>query len=198
MSAATPKKRVILVTDGDQIARQALEIAANRVGALVISRSSGNPTTLSAEEISACILSAEHDPVVVMLDDNGAGGQGPGEKILESLCYDQRLRVIGVLAVASNTSQTHGVKVDFSVDQRGRIVDSGVNKNGYRFRSKRKMVYGDTVDILCKVHPSLVVGIGDIGKMKGLDDPHVSCPVTTEALQLLIELDPQASCYHPR
>lgn len=192
------KPRVILVTDGDQIARAALETAAKRVGARVISRSAGNPTPLSGADICALIQTALHDPVVVMLDDNGVGGKGRGEAALEALMKSASLRVIGVLAVASNTQHTRGAKVDFSIDCHGRIVDAGVNKHGFRFRSKRKVVYGDTVDILRKYHQPLLVGIGDIGKMKGRDDVNNFCPITTEALKIIIELDPQASCYHPQ
>ncbi|MCY0877061.1 MAG: stage V sporulation protein AE [Firmicutes bacterium] len=192
------KPRVILVTDGDQIARTALETAATRVGARVISRSAGNPTPLSGAEIGSLIHTALHDPVVVMLDDNGVGGKGRGEAAIEVLMKSRTLRIIGVLAVASNTQHTRGAKVDFSVDCHGHIVDAGVNKHGFRFRSKRKMVYGDTVDILRRYHKPLLIGIGDIGKMKGRDDVNHGCPITTEALKLIIELDPLAPCYHPQ
>lgn len=198
LSGHEGKPRVILVTDGDQIARAALETAAQRVGARVISRSAGNPTALTGDAICHLIQSAAHDPVIVMLDDNGVGGKGRGEAAMEVLMKSHTLRIIGVLAVASNTQHTRGAKIDFSIDCHGRIVDSGVNKHGFRFRSKRKMVYGDTVDILRKYHDPLLIGIGDIGKMKGRDDVNNFCPITTEALKIIIELDPLMSCYHPR
>ncbi|PWI56622.1 hypothetical protein BM613_12860 [Sulfoacidibacillus thermotolerans] len=82
-----------------------------------------------------------------------------------------------------------GVSVDVSIVRRGRIVDAAVNKHGFRLRSKRKFIYGDTVDILRRLHVPYLIGIGDIGKMKGLDDIHRACPVTVSALRLLIELD---------
>ncbi len=183
------RPRVILVTDGDIIARTALEIAAQLIHARVISRSAGNPTPLSGDEIVDLILHAAHDPIIVMLDDNGTWGQGPGEQALRALVQNQRIRIIGVLAVASNTRYVRGIPVDFSVDRRGRIVDAAVNKDGFRMRSKRKLIFGDTVDILRRLHVPYLIGIGDIGKMKGLDDCHRACPVTVSALQLLIELD---------
>ncbi|MCY0902675.1 MAG: stage V sporulation protein AE [Firmicutes bacterium] len=191
-------RRVILVTDGDEVARRALEQAAASLGARIISRSAGNPTPISAGAICDYVLQAAHDPVIVMLDDNGAGGRGPGERALEVIMKHPRLRVIGILAVASNTSHTRGARVDFSIDRHGHIVDAGVNKHGYKHRSPRKMVYGDTVDILRKWNRPVLVGIGDIGKMKGLDDLHHCVRVTTEALRLVIELDPLAPCYQPR
>ncbi|MCI0184094.1 MAG: stage V sporulation protein AE [Acidibacillus sp.] len=183
------RPRVILVTDGDIIARTALEIAASLVHARVISRSAGNPTPLAGATIADLVLHAAHDPVIVMLDDNGTWGQGPGEQALRSLVQDRRIRIIGVLAVASNTRYVRGVKVDFSIDRRGRIVDAAVNKYGFRLRSKRKFIFGDTVDILRRLRVPCLIGIGDIGKMKGLDDRHRGCPVTVSALRLLIELD---------
>ena len=45
------KRRVILITDGDQVARRAVEKVAAEVGCRVISRSSGNPTPLNGESI---------------------------------------------------------------------------------------------------------------------------------------------------
>lgn len=41
------RRRVILVTDGDHIAKRALQVAAKRIHARVISRSAGIPTPLS-------------------------------------------------------------------------------------------------------------------------------------------------------
>ncbi|PWI56968.1 stage V sporulation protein AE, partial [Sulfoacidibacillus thermotolerans] len=109
------RPRVILVTDGDEIAQRALEKAAKIIRARVISRSAGNPTPLAGTEIVELILLAAHDPVIVMLDDNGTWGQGPGEQALRILVEDQRIRVIGVLAVASNTRYVRGVAVGFSL-----------------------------------------------------------------------------------
>lgn len=45
------KRRVILVTDGDGIAKKAVETAALRIGGRCISKSAGNPTPLSGKKI---------------------------------------------------------------------------------------------------------------------------------------------------
>ncbi|KUO95874.1 stage V sporulation protein AE [Ferroacidibacillus organovorans] len=183
------KRRVILVTDGDIVAQRALEDVAKELGARVISRSGGHPTPLDGEDVIRFILMTPHDPVIVMVDDNGSRGQGPGENVIKALCLDHRITVIGILAVASDTRYVRGAKVDFSVDRNGRIVDAAVNKNGYRLRSKRKVLFGDTVDILRKIHSPILVGIGDIGKMRGADHFRRGCPITREALRIIIELD---------
>ncbi|OPG16617.1 stage V sporulation protein AE [Ferroacidibacillus organovorans] len=188
------KKRVILVTDGDIVAQRTLEYVAKELGARVISRSGGHPTPLSGEDVLRCILMTPHDPVIVMVDDNGSRGQGPGEHVLKDLCFDHRIVVIGILAVASDTRYVRGVKIDFSVDRNGRIVDAAVNKNGYRLRSKRKVLFGDTVDILRKIHSPILIGIGDIGKMRGADHFRRGYPVTKEALRIIIELDRTRPC----
>jgi stage V sporulation protein AE len=65
------KRKVILVTDGDRIAKGAVEVAAANIGGRCISASAGNPTELEGREIIELIKSAHHDPVVVMVDDMG-------------------------------------------------------------------------------------------------------------------------------
>ncbi|HHW49425.1 MAG TPA: stage V sporulation protein AE, partial [Clostridiaceae bacterium] len=44
------KRKVILVTDGDSVAKEAVEIAASNIGARCISDSAGNPTVLTGQE----------------------------------------------------------------------------------------------------------------------------------------------------
>jgi stage V sporulation protein AE len=188
MTLDTPR-RVIVVTDGDHLARRALKMAAKQLRVHVISRSAGNPSKLTAPELVRYVMDAERDPVIVMFDDNGDGGQSSGEQALVDFVAHPSVRVIGALAVASNTSLVQGVKVDFSIDCMGRRVTSGVNKDGIAIAPNK--IYGDTVDVLRKLRVPVVVGVGDIGKMGGRDAPERASPVTTAALQAI--LDAQSS-----
>lgn len=72
------KRRVIIVTDGDEYARKAIEHVAKAVGGRCISRSYGNPTTLTGSQTVDLILQAPYDPVFVMFDDSGFLEEGPG------------------------------------------------------------------------------------------------------------------------
>ncbi|ABO49644.1 stage V sporulation protein AE, C-terminal region [Desulforamulus reducens MI-1] len=179
------KRNVILVTDGDQIARRTLEIAAKNVGARCISMSAGNPTRLSGKKMVDLIKSAAHDPVIVMFDDKGAEGQGLGEKAMMEVYNSPDINILGVLAVASNSSCCDGARVDVSITDSGAVVKGPVNKFGRT--TKRKELQGDTVEILNDLDVPVVVGIGDIGKMYGADDYHYGAPITTQALLEIIE-----------
>lgn len=178
-------RRVIVVTDGDHLARRALKIAAKQLQIRVISRSAGNPSKLTALELVSYVLEAKRDPVIVMFDDNGDGGQSAGEQALLDFVAHPAVRVIGALAVASNTSLVQGVPVDFSIDCMGRHVASGVNKDGVATAPSK--IYGDTVDVLRKLRVPVVVGVGDIGKMGGRDAPERASPITTAALQAILD-----------
>jgi stage V sporulation protein AE len=128
--------------------------------------SGGNPTRLSADKALECILNAPYDPVIVMVDDKGKKGMGPGECLMETLLNDQRLQVIGVVAVASDT-RVRGVAVDKSVTIDMRTVPGPVDKCGYQESQKHHRLEGDTVEIL-RHHPELfIIGCGDLGKMNG-------------------------------
>ncbi|OAT86455.1 stage V sporulation protein AE [Desulfotomaculum copahuensis] len=177
--------RVILVTDGDAVARQAVEVASRNVGARCISLSAGNPTILSGPDLVALIKRAPHDPVVVMLDDRGATGAGPGERALEYICRHPDIQVLGVVAVASNTTGARGVRVDESVTRTGNLVPGAVDKFGAARRPGRKL-HGDTVEILNRLPVPLTVGLGDVGKMLGADDYRCGAPVTARALQEIL------------
>lgn len=179
------RRRVIVVTDGDSFARRALSIAAKQLHMRVISRSAGNPTRLSGTEIVKYVKQTPYDPVLVMLDDNGDTGQARGEEALAVLCQHPDIEVIGALAVASNTSTVQGVGVDFSIDANGHRIETGVDKDGYSHG--RYMVFGDTVDILRTLNLPVIVGIGDIGKMAGIDSPERAAPITTQAIRALVE-----------
>jgi len=182
------KRRVILVTDGDDIARKAVEEAARHIGGRCISASAGNPTPVSGERLVKLIKTAKYDPVVVMFDDRGSSAKGKGEKALEYVAKHPEIEVMGVLAVASNTEYIDGVKVDLAVTNKKEIVPGQVDKAG-NLISEEQIVLGDTVDVINEIKNEipLVVGIGDIGKMQGRDNPYGGAQVTTKALELIMK-----------
>lgn len=180
------KRDVILVTDGDKVARNAIEKAASNIGARCISRSAGNPTLLSGEDIVEYIKQAKHDPVVVMVDDMGNSHAGPGEKAMDYIINSEDVNVLGVVAVASNTEGVKGVKADCCIDRECRITKSPVDKNGIA-RKREKAIIGDTVDILNYERVPIIVGVGDPGKMEGYDDVEIGAPVITKALQEIVK-----------
>jgi hypothetical protein len=51
MDKSNRRRKVVIITDGDNVARQAAETAAAQVGGRCISRSAGNPTPLRGDEI---------------------------------------------------------------------------------------------------------------------------------------------------
>jgi len=179
------KRNVILVTDGDQVARRTLEVAAKNVGARCISMSAGNPSRLNGQQLVELIKSAAHDPVIVLFDDKGIEGQGPGEKALLEVYNHPDINILGILAVASNSFCCDGARVDLSVTNNGELVKKPVNKYGKP--TKSEMLMGDTVEIVNCMDVPLVVGIGDIGKMDGADDYHFGAKITTRALREIIE-----------
>lgn len=178
------RRRVIIVTDGDIIAQKAVEEAARNVGGRCISRSAGNPTFLSGSTIRQMIKIARYDPVVVMADDRGHIGMGLGEKVIFSILEDEEIEVIGVVAVASNTQNAKGIKVNCSVDKYGNIVKSAVNKYGNALSTR--IIIGDTVNMLCYANIKYIVGIGDPGKMDGKDNARLGAPIVTKALEEIL------------
>ncbi len=179
------KKKVIFVTDGDNAARQAVEIASKNIGGRCISLSAGNPTWLSAQEIAEQVMKAEHDPVVVMFDDNGNKKQGHGEKVIKTLSVEPGIEILGVAAVASETQTKSGIEVTFSIDRYGEKVLTGVDKLGFSTGDSR--IFGDTISVLNEIDVPIIVGLGDPGKMDGLDDPQKGAPITTLALKEIID-----------
>lgn len=173
--------RVILVTDGDNVARRAVESAAARLGIRCISASAGNPTPLTGPELIALIQEAAYDPVLVMVDDKGNPGRGPGEDALAFICGCEELEVLGAIAVASNTRRAQGTKVDVSITRDGRVVECPVDKDGHPV-PHRQTLQGDTVDVLRDWKLPVVVGIGDPGKMDGADGLKEGCSVTAKAV----------------
>lgn len=180
-----PSVRVILITDGDKVARRAVEMAATRLGMRCISASAGNPTPLTGAELVDLIGQAAYDPVLVMVDDRGNPGLGPGESALAYICSCPAVKVLGAIAVASNTRQAHGARVDVSVTRDGRVIDGPVDKSGFP-DLHRHFLQGDTVDVLRDLKLPLVVGIGDPGKMDGADCLKDGCTVTVRAIMEVV------------
>lgn len=180
------KKRVILVTDGDEIAQQAIIQACKNEGLYPMLSSGGNPTPLSGERLAWEIKQAPYEPVVVMLDDRGEVGPGQGEKALEYLLLDKSLEVLGVIAVASNTDLVRGVEVNESVDRYGHIVNRPVDKDGTAEPLGHHLLEGDTSEILARFPEVKVVGVGDLGKMQGQDNPAHGSMITTRCLKELL------------
>lgn len=178
---------MILVTDGDFAAKLAVEQAAREIGGRCISRSAGNPTPLDGPEIVRLIKQARSDPVLVMFDDNGDRGYGRGEQAIEYVVRHPDIRVIGAIAVASNTQQVRGARVNASIDNRGRIVLRAVNKEGEEAPDGGDTIYGDTVDVLNRLEVPNVIGVGDIGKMEGRDTPRAGCPITRKAVEWILK-----------
>lgn len=179
------KRRVILVTDGDSVAQKAVEIGTSNIGGRCISMSAGNPTFLSGEEIVEQIKKAEHDPVVVMVDDRGAKGKGKGEAAMEVILDHPEVDVLGVVAVSSNGKDCKGVDVSCSITKYGEIIEGGVDKYGNDTYSDR--ICGDTLSILNGRKGLTIVGIGDPGKMDYNDEVLKGAPITTKALQEVIK-----------
>jgi len=181
----TTKRKVILVTDGDACARKTLEIAVLNIGGRCISRSGGNPTPITSPEIVELIKEAKNDPVVVMVDDRGHIGMGKGEQAMYEIINHPDIEILGIVAVASNTKDVRGVKVDYSIDNNGNIIDAPVDKDGNK--SMRKILYGDTVDVINNCNVPIVIGVGDIGKMEGKDVKEIGAPIITKALEQILK-----------
>lgn len=180
------KRRVIFVTDGDLYAQQAIETVASELGGRCISQSAGNPTPLAGYEIVSLISETPHDPVFVMFDDSGYQGEGYGELAMQYVASDADIEVLGAIAVASRTHFSEWTKVDVSIDRFGELTHFGVDKNGLPDMEIGR-IDGDTVSILDKLDLPIVVGVGDIGKMSGYDDPSKGSPITRKAVQILLE-----------
>lgn len=180
------KRRIIVVTDGDKRAQEAVERAGKNLHLRTISASAGNPTPLMGEELLLLIQQAKHDPVLVMVDDCGNPATGYGEQALEYLANHSDIEILGVVAVAANAEEVDGVKVDFSVSRDCKIVDGPVLKDGQPEALGHLYVEGDTVDILNDIDVPLIVGIGDIGKMDGRDSQATGCAITTRAIQEIL------------
>lgn len=183
---STERRKVIIVTDGDRVAGRTVRIAARNVGARFISLTTGNPTPISGPKIVELIKTAPRDPVIILVDDKGRCGFGTGEKVLKYVAEHPDIDVIGAVAVASNTSNTEGIKVDESVTRDGTMINGPVDKLGQPEKKGHKYLEGDTVDVLNSLNIPVVIGTGDTGKMDFADDCGKGAPVTTKALLEII------------
>lgn len=179
------KKKVIIITDGDNIATQVVESAAKKVGGRCISMSAGNPSILSSEVLIELIKSTLYDPVLVMVDDKGKRDYGAGESVMVHLLNSEEIRIIGIIAVASNTNFGDPVKVNCSVDNKGNVVKNAVDKFGNEIESKN--LFGDTINCLYKIKLPFVVGIGDLGKNKGIEDIESGVGILIIAIKQIIK-----------
>ncbi len=183
------KVRVIIVTDGDRCAQQAIENIAAELGLRCISASGGNPTPISGREIVELIKTVPHDPVMVMFDDRGRRDKGKGETALEYVASHPDIEVLGAVAVASNTTGIKGVAADACVNGTGKVVANAVDKYGQEKATGRDqaVVNGDTVDVLNDVSVPVIIGVGDIGKMDKADDIRRGAPVTRKAIEEILK-----------
>jgi len=180
------RRRVILITDGDEYARRAVEHVAKDIGGRCISMSHGNPTVLTGAEMVELIKKAHHDPVLVMFDDSGFVGEGAGEQALMYVARHPDIEVLGVLAVASKTRQAEWTKVDICVDRYGELTPYGVDKYGEPEMDIGRM-NGDTVYCLDQLDVPIIVGVGDIGKMARRDHYEKGAPITKKAIEIILE-----------
>lgn len=185
------KIRVILVTDGDRVAQEAVENIGASLGLRCISASGGNPTPISGKKIVELLKTVPYDPVLVMFDDKGRRGKAEGEQALEYVANHPDIEVLGAVAVASNTSGIHGVRADACVDCQGHVIDSSVDKKG-EIKDKSEcncepVITGDTVDVLNDVEVPVIIGVGDIGKMDKHDDLTRGAPITRKAIEEILE-----------
>lgn len=180
------KRNVILVTDGDKYAQRAIEHVAGEIGGRCLSQSAGNPTPLTGEAIVELIKETPYDPVFVMADDCGYRGEGPGEKAIRYIAKDPSVNILGAIAVASHTEFTEWTRVDVSIDRAGELTEQGVDKHGVADVEMGR-IDGDTVYVLDELNLPIVVGVGDIGKMDGQDKIEKGCPITRQAVELVLE-----------
>ncbi|WP_078596990.1 stage V sporulation protein AE [Evansella clarkii] len=180
------RKRVIIITDGDATARDAAAKAAENLNCSFVKESSGNPSTHTAEELLKLILKAEKEPVLVLCDDCGWIDEGKGERVLMSLGKSPQIKILGAVAVASHSDSSEWTKVSVSIDKYGNLTEYGVDKEGIRDIEPGR-IRGDTVSVLDQLKLPCIVGIGDPGKMGGYDSVERGAPVTTMAVELIIE-----------
>lgn len=180
------KRNVILITDGDDYARRAVERVAAEVGGRCISLSHGNPSVLSGANLVKLIKKAANDPVLVMFDDSGYLGEGSGEQALKYVANHEDINVLGVIAVASKTHMAEWSRVDFCIDREGELTPYGVDKHGLP-ELELGRINGDTVYCLDKLDIPLIIGIGDIGKMARRDHYDRGAPITKKAVEIILE-----------
>jgi stage V sporulation protein AE len=180
------RRRVILITDGDEYAKRAVEHVAQEIGGRCISMSQGNPSILTGQELVQLIKKTPYDPVLVMFDDSGIVGEGAGESALKYVAVHKDIEVLGIIAVAAKSRHEEWSRVDVSIDRDGELTPFGVDKNGIQ-ELELGRINGDTVYCLDELNVPIIVGIGDIGKMARRDSYKVGSPISKKAVELILE-----------
>jgi stage V sporulation protein AE len=180
------RKRVILITDGDEYAKRAIEHVAHEIGGRCISMSQGNPSTLTGYELVQLIKKAPYEPILVMFDDSGIVGEGAGEIALKYVANHKEIEVLGIIAVAARSRHEEWAKVDVSINREGELTPYGVDKYGVQELDIGR-IDGDTIYCLDELKVPIIVGIGDIGKMGKHDSYKVGAPITKKAVELILE-----------
>ncbi|WP_186578308.1 stage V sporulation protein AE [Aquibacillus kalidii] len=180
------KKKVIVITDGDEYARKTINFLAGEIGGTSLSFLSDNPTHVSPEEVKKAIQNATSEPVYVLVDDAGTQGIGSGEKILISLAEDPEVEILGAIAVAAHTKNLEWSRFTVAIDNQGELIANGVDKQGIPIPEVGR-INGDTVYALDQLDLPIVVAIGDIGKMYGRDDIKKGSPITRQAIEMILE-----------
>lgn len=179
-------KQVIIITDGDQYAQQAIDHIAKNLGGTSLSEFAGNPSLYQTRDIIQSVYQARENPIYVLVDDAGVYGVGSGEETILALVNDPIITIIGVVAVAAHTKNMEWSRVSLSIDQDGQVSEHGVDKEGVPI-SEVGRINGDTVYILDQLDLPNVIAIGDIGKMHGYDDKKRGYPITRKAIELILE-----------
>ncbi|GGM22449.1 stage V sporulation protein AE [Paraliobacillus quinghaiensis] len=179
-------KQVIVITDGDEYARNTIDYLAKLIGGTALVQFADNPTTSSASDVIKAIQQANENPVYVLIDDAGVSGIGLGEEVLLALESDPGITIIGAVAVAAHTKNLEWSRVSFSIDQEGNVIGNGVDKEGIAIPEIGR-INGDTVYLLDQLDLPVVIAIGDIGKMNGHDDISKGSPITRKAIELILE-----------
>ncbi|WP_160721456.1 stage V sporulation protein AE [Bacillus sp. USDA818B3_A] len=180
------QRRVILITDGDEYAKRAVEHVAKEIGGRCITSSYGNPSKLTGPELVRLIKKAPHDPVLVMFDDSGIVGEGVGEAALKYVATHKDIEVLGAIAVAARSRDEEWSRVDVSIDRDGVLTPYGVDKYGIQ-ELEIGRINGDTVYCLDELNLPIIVGVGDIGKMARHDSYKFGAPITKKAVELILE-----------
>ncbi|MFO7819995.1 MAG: stage V sporulation protein AE [Halanaerobacter sp.] len=185
--------KIIAVTDGDETAAKAVEKAAAELDLSVIHESAGNPTSISGEKIVGKIKEVADDTVLVMFDDQGEIGTGLGEEAFLTVLDDPEIEIIGVLAVASNLKEVQGIRPDFSITQNAELINEPVDKTGKAEEAEHQILEGDTLDVLNRLSDTLIIGVGDLGKMEEKDLVQDGAPITTQAISEILQRSEGAS-----
>jgi stage V sporulation protein AE len=180
------RRRVILITDGDEYAKRTVEHVAHEIGGRCISMSHGNPSALTGPQIVSLIKKTPYDPVLVMFDDSGLVGEGAGETALKYVAQHKAVEVLGIIAVASKTRQAEWTRIDVCIDRDGELTPYGVDKHGIPELEMGRL-NGDTVYCLDELDIPIIVGVGDIGKMARHDHYERGAPITKKAVELILE-----------